>query len=1184
MKRELNTPAERSGATAIAAEGSPQLPLYAWIPCLVLVLALLLPGHAEAQTPIEDFQYAIEDGAVTLLDYTGQATAVVVPAEIEGLPLTTIGNWAFTRNETLQSVELPQSVTRIGMEAFSYCRNLEELRLGNALNRIESYAFFGCSSLESILLPETLTELGPYAFSGCLQLREISLPSGLSRLENGVFYGCSRLESVELPTGLTFIGKETFGRCSLLSQIEIGPALESIDSSAFAYCVGLSSFDIHPENPYYGSQEGSLCNKEQTQLFICPAGKVGTFTLPPNIVDFLPNAFQGCIHLTDFEVHPEHTLYKSRDGVLYNHAGDTLLVFPAGRTGQCTIAEGTTTLASLSFSDSSLLSLILPASLAKIEERAFWYCSALLGIGFEGDAPETGTDIFYDVPSTLAVYYKSGANGWGDEFAGYPARSDAQNQTITLTPVSQPLTYGDADQQLWASSSSALVVTLLTSPEEIATVTSSKMLRIKAAGTFTITGYQPGGTRRNVNYFPAEPASMTLEVLPKAATVKVDSLELPSNYPLPFFSFSVEGLVKDDTLEGPALYYIDGIPIDELLTPLPEGTYELSADGLFHPNYTFSYQPATLTILPPSEFEYTLSEGEITIIAYHGAASSLTIPGSISGYPVLWIAEEAFLGHDELKTVTFPETLRGIGSRAFAHCSLNEIVIPDNVRSIGESAFLNCPARMVRLGSGLSNLGLDALIGSYRVEVSQENMSYSSRDGVLFNKEQTVLHFCPLGKAGFYPVPSGVQRIAPRAFFSQKSLMKIDLPFSVLEIGPWAFGNCSSLQRVILPNENTVLGEALFYQCSNLLEFIVPAKLKEIPWYAFYGCTQLQNLELPAGLLKISEGAFYGCSSLSEINFPSTLTTLERWAFRATGLTRVYIPASVTGNLEDGVFRDCLALMEFKVNSANQHYCSLPPGILTDSTYVLFDSTGSTLIQYPAGRAGGYTAPPTLTRVHDHAFSGAAGLTQITFPESLTLLGEELFSGCDQLEKVYFRGDAPEWTGRNPFEETQATLYYLYGTKGWTNPWGGRPTQVWSDEWVPSLTFSEIERDDTGKVIAFTITYTGVLESSSDMVNWESVSEEFSGSYRVVVEPGKSLFFRVGVAALPLPTMKLGDIEKDEGGKVVAFTLNYEGVLEMSSDKIHWEQATEELSGSYRVVVEPQRQLFFRVASAAPLH
>jgi hypothetical protein len=1101
MKREVNTPAGQGCAARSSAKGILHLPTGAWIHCLVLLSILLFSARGEAQNPATDFHYTIEGGQVTLTDYIGSATSVVVPGEIEGSPVTAVSGWTFTRNDTLLSVELPNTVSRIGVEAFSYCRNLEAVALGSGVTQMGSYAFYGCSSLVSLELPEGLTQIGPNAFGGCLNLLHMALPQGLTRLEDGVFYGCSRLESVDLPPGLTFIGKEAFSRCYNLAAIQIGSAVESVDSSAFAYCTSLTGFEVALDNPYYSSLDGTLCNKNETLLLICPAGKKGIFTLPKTIVNFLENAFQGCIFMTDFAVNENHPVYSSRDGILYNKAGDTLMVFPAGRTGQCVIPEGTTTLKARSFSDSSLLGLILPASLTHIENRAFWYCSSLMGIGFEGNAPETGADIFYNVPTSLAVYYKAGATGWAEEFAGYPARGDAQSQTVTLSTISRVVTYGDEDFQLWASSSSGLLVTLLSTPEEIATISSTKMIHIKGAGTVTITGYQPGGIRRNVNYFPATPVSQTLVIQPKAATVKADDVQVPSNYPFPAFTYTVAGLINEDTPEGSPVYYIDGIPADEILTPLAEGTYELSVGGFTHPNYLFSSTPGTLTILPPGEFGCTLNYGQITITAYYGMSDSVVIPESISGYPVVQIAEEAFQNRADLKAVTFPETLRVIGRKAFAQCGLEEIRIPDGVVRIEEDAFLNCPAKTVWIGSGLNTLGTDALIGSYRINVHAENASFSSRDGVLFNKDQTVLLFCPLGKAGFYPVPTGVLEIAPRAFFSQKSLTRIAVPSSVVKIGPWAFAKCSVLQKVVITNPSTTLGEAAFYDCSSLSEITIPSELEEIPWYAFYNCTSLRRPVLPPGLVKVAEGAFYGCSSLSEINFPQTLTTLERWAFRATDLDRVQIPVGVTSGLENGVFQDCSELMGFEVAAENESYSS-PDG-------VLFNKDQSVLIQYPAGRAGGYTPPDTLTQIHDYAFSSAAGLTQITFPDSLTLLGEELFSGCVLLEKVYFHSDAPELTGRNPFEETQATLYYLYGTKGWTNPWGGRPTRLWIGD-APVLALSEVERDEAGQVIAFTLTFAGVLESSLDMTNWEVISgPSTSDTYRVTVEPGQNIFFRV---------------------------------------------------------------------------
>jgi hypothetical protein len=112
---------------------------------LLLVLLLALPAVAQAQ-----FRYTVTNGAITITRYTGPGGAVVVPDSINGLPVTSIGDWAFEGGWGVTSVAIPESVTNIGDNAFGHCANLTNMTIPNSVTNTGRSAFWGCVSLRSV--------------------------------------------------------------------------------------------------------------------------------------------------------------------------------------------------------------------------------------------------------------------------------------------------------------------------------------------------------------------------------------------------------------------------------------------------------------------------------------------------------------------------------------------------------------------------------------------------------------------------------------------------------------------------------------------------------------------------------------------------------------------------------------------------------------------------------------------------------------------------------------------------------------------------------------------------------------------------------------------------------------------------------------------------------------------------
>ena len=138
---------------------------------------------------MSDFKYEVDKNQVTITRYKGTDEDVVIPDEIDGRPVTTIGHRAFKRCTSLTSITLPDSVTTIGDYAFEGCTGLTSITLPTGVTSIGSAAFWGCTSLTSITLPNSITAIGDWAFARCHSLTSISVPNGCS-IGTGAFEDC----------------------------------------------------------------------------------------------------------------------------------------------------------------------------------------------------------------------------------------------------------------------------------------------------------------------------------------------------------------------------------------------------------------------------------------------------------------------------------------------------------------------------------------------------------------------------------------------------------------------------------------------------------------------------------------------------------------------------------------------------------------------------------------------------------------------------------------------------------------------------------------------------------------------------------------------------------------------------------------------------------------------------------
>ena len=191
------------------------------IPMLVEETWAPEPSEPETEPPTEpepiesvygDFAYKLySDGHIEITKYNGNDTTVSVSSEIDGHPVTLIGEKAFYGNTALTEVTIPNSVKFIGSNAFSHCSALENVNLPESIKSLSSGLFSYCTSLKNVTIPSSVTNIGYNAFYHCFSLTDISIPESVTSINSQAFDWCPSLKQVNIPKSVKSIGAKAFG-------------------------------------------------------------------------------------------------------------------------------------------------------------------------------------------------------------------------------------------------------------------------------------------------------------------------------------------------------------------------------------------------------------------------------------------------------------------------------------------------------------------------------------------------------------------------------------------------------------------------------------------------------------------------------------------------------------------------------------------------------------------------------------------------------------------------------------------------------------------------------------------------------------------------------------------------------------------------------------------------------------
>ena len=324
--------------------------------------------YEEETHAAEDFTYETIDGlCAKLTGYTGNATVVNVPGEIDGYRIVQITSGAFANNDSIRRVVLPDETLTLDASAFEGCDALQEAVMGANVSTINANTFNNCGNLRSVVLNEALTSIGNYAFSNTA-LTWIDFPDSLQSMGTGVFLNCTDLQGFGWPYGLT-TSDAPFAGCSRLSHISIPSDVKRIPAGFFRGLTTLTKVTLNEGLETIGD-------------FAFRETSLTEVALPDSLVSLGRDAFNRCGSLQAVTVSRRSRLTKIGP---YAFAADGALKEAPLPSGLLEIDEG-------AFQDcTALTSALLPDTVTRIESYAFSGCTALSSFHYPAGLTEIGT-------------------------------------------------------------------------------------------------------------------------------------------------------------------------------------------------------------------------------------------------------------------------------------------------------------------------------------------------------------------------------------------------------------------------------------------------------------------------------------------------------------------------------------------------------------------------------------------------------------------------------------------------------------------------------------------------------------------------------------------------------------------------------------------------------------------------
>ncbi|MBO5302700.1 MAG: leucine-rich repeat domain-containing protein [Lachnospiraceae bacterium] len=916
----------------------------------------------------------LEDGTleITGLTETEGVTELVIPSEIDGKAVTSIGEWAFSDCDFI-SVDIADTITEI-----------------------KSYAFGWCGSLKNVMIPASVKNIGVYAFTSSRGLESLTISNAEITIANGVFYNCDALRDVyyngtQVQWNTVDMGYEN----QALNYATVHCTDVTIEPDEFKYditddskCVimGLTKPEGVTEITIPSEINGSIVTGIGEDAF-CELSSLESVTIPDTVTSIADGAFVNCGSLENIAFSNTITeiganAFSGTKWIENKRAENPLVIVNSilidGTTAQgaVTIPDTVTTIGYDAFKDcTELTGITIPDTVTGyILGGAFEGCTGLKNVVIPESVTGIGYSVFQDCSHLESIEIPESVTGIG---------SMAFYNCSSLKSIELPSKLEGFNRWTFSGCTS---LTSLKIPDSITGI-----------GWYTFSGC----------------SGLTSVELPKSITyIGTGAFSYCDNIKDVYYGGSekrwnnevgiswedsTSGASSNDILKTATIHYAEENEID------------------------FTYQ-----ILEDDE-EYWVEVLRITGCD-NEKAEELVIPSEIKGNKVTSIGFHAFESYENLVSVTIPDTVTFIGDGAFANCEkLVNISIPESVIDIGTGAFEGtawlADRQVENALVSVNGILLDGKIAEGTVAIPE---------GIARIRAKAFAE----GKLTSVTIPDTVKYIGRNAFEDCQNLKNATIPATLKSIGYYAFENCDNLTDIyydgtsqqwyallageydgdldesegspylnlkkanvhcadgtiepsifdyeVADYDNTITIRGLI-DADGVTEIVIPSEINgrevsSISKNAFSGYSTLKNIIIPSTITSIGRNAFAGTKWLANKQAENPLVIINGILIDATGASgEIVIPDTVT-SIIDYAFSDCSGLT----------------GVIWSKT---METIGYGMFSNCSNLTN-ITIPEGVTYIEEEAFSGCSSLTSITIPEGVTSIEYGVFSDCSNLETI----------------------------------------------------------------------------------------------------------------------------------------------------------------------------------------
>lgn len=878
----------------------------------------------------EDGTYSVQKGA-----YFNKFAVVTVPETYNGAKVSVISASAFAYASGIKIINIPDTIEIIEVgTAFTGASKLEEINIYETGNAVSSRY----SSHEGVLYSQDVAGLELAVFpSG--KSGEYVIYDGTKLIGSRAFYNAYNVTSVTIPGSVAIIMPSAFMGCRNIETLTI------LDS----------------DNP---NEESGLKIADHAFYNL---RNLTTVNLPARLSSFSPAMFSSTGKLSTINIAKGGSMYASKNGMVTNAAGDTLIYCPSGRTGYVRIPAGIATIAAGSFMQHySITEVYVSYSVATIENNAFKLCTNLQTLTFEGSPSAVGMTVgkqaFMRCYALKNVIFEK-------ESAVTEIGEEAFSSCNVLGDLTLPATL---------TKIGSLAFKDCLSIRKVVIAEGNKNIEV-AMDAFE------GCVRLLTITIPSTMETLPIEAI--AACPSVRSIDIAENNPY----FSSDGLIIYNANKTELLFYSKTItPENGEYTPI-DSVVKIRG-GAFRNNdrikvlnigknveeigdYAFAGMSALTTVnFEDSTSALTLGKG---VLQGTGSLGNIVLPSRIRE-----ISEEMFR-NSAIAVVTIGSSVTVIGKNAFTGCTgLMEIIFAEgcNIETIPESAFENVAAGTITIPK------------SVKVIESRAFANVSASE-IIF-EEGSVL--TTIGDGAF----------------TGSGLVSISLPSSVTTLGKGVFKGAKKLTSVSLDGTALVnIPDETFTDCKKLKSFNVPNTINDIGYRAFYCCYSLASVTYEAGgegALTIGDQAFHLCSKLTTLALPSRTESIGERAYYAVKATEATFTDSEMGGTDATSGLKHIGSRAFEQSSLKT--IELPEGLLTIGSYAFLQSKSLTSAVIPSTVTNLEKSDNgvQILGVGRFAFSSCTALIDITFrpmsgekPEGyLGVTIYDTFSKCEKLTSI----------------------------------------------------------------------------------------------------------------------------------------------------------------------------------------